>query len=277
MTHVPVDDPDGGIPLPGDPAEAHPIPLLVFVALIGGAAPFLVRIASQLATAGLDGKEAAIPALGVWMGVGIFAVLGLATSVATADRNARQYFIAAMMAPALIANVSIGVQAGQKTRSAAEPEAASRADPTGLFASTAFAQAAIAPAAATDPDRPSSAPTGAGTEIQVMIDVRNAAAISGGGDLNIQAAGAEGANVQAACPIVSGTNCSIWVPSDTELVTLNAAGRSAEIRLEPDTKAIGVAIETAPTVTQQFYWALGGTLRGNVSGLTAEAFSSAAR
>ncbi len=277
MTHVPVDVPDGRIPLRGAPAEAHPILILVFVALIGGAAPFLVRIAAQLATAGLDGKEAAIPALGVWMGLGIFAVLGLATSVATADRNARQYFIAAMMAPALIANVSIGVEAGQKTRSAAESEAASRAGPTGLFASTAFAQAAVAPAAAADTDRPTRAPAGAGTEIQVMIDVRNAAAISGGGNLNIEAGGAEGENVQAACPIVSGTNCSIWVPSDTELVTLNAAGRSAEIRLEPDTKAIGVAIETVPTVAQQFYWALGGTLRGNISELKAETFSHAAQ
>ncbi|MYZ48566.1 hypothetical protein [Propylenella binzhouense] len=270
---------DANINAPARPVAAvgHGFPVLVFVALVGGAAPYLLRVASQLVTAQLEGGAPNIPAFGFWLGIGIFAVLGLVTSIATAEQSAKAYFVAAMAAPGLIAGALLGINEAKVpvgTRSA-ETSAAIPGTTLGLHIFGAALAQPLNGSATAGAAPPSIAAADGGSQIEVKVDIENASAVAGASELKILAAGAQGTGVQATCPAFAGANCSIWVPGETKSVTFELGGRSTEIQLPPEASQIGVSIEANPSVSQQLWWALGGRLRGEVSGLKAEAITGA--
>jgi hypothetical protein len=85
---------------------------------LGGVLPTLAKLASTYVTV----PETPLPAIGMLLGLIIFAVIGAAIAFGTGQAEVRQALIAGIAAPGIITNLVAGATADQKhTASAGQP------------------------------------------------------------------------------------------------------------------------------------------------------------
>lgn len=227
---------------------------LIIAGIIGGAAPYLLRIAMHL-WKGMENSEAInIPQASVWMGIAIFGILGLAIAFIFADRHRRQYFTAAMMAPALITNAAVGLDNAGKEKVS-----------SGLgIVGTASAQ--------TDIEQPDlkinqkQLQLKDGRFIQMMLNLQDIPAANAD-KLKVTMAGQNDVEWSQYCPIAKASTCALFVPTDADEMKFSAGGINQTVDIPDWAAGIDVGLTAKPSAAQQLWFALGGSLSGEITGI----------
>jgi hypothetical protein len=222
--------------------------------IAGGVAPFLLRMGLSLS------KGEAIPSGSVWMGIAIFGILGLGVACALADRTRRQYFFTAMAAPALITNATVGLN-----NAAQGAENKPAAQTSFVLVGSAFAQEGDTTQLAF--------PQGGVRPLQLNLDLRQLQG-AGAGQLVVTVPNSDGQDWSQYCQIAQDTTCNVVVPADANEVHLSTDGVDKTVSLPPNTTALDVGLTGQPSVGQQLWYALGGSLRGQVTGIEAQALTA---
>lgn len=208
----------------------------------GGCCPTIARLASFYSTN--PGSD--MPQLGVYLAMGLFAILGAFIAVGFGADEVKAAIVAGIAAPGLVTNIVAGANSGGPGTPGADVVALS------LFAAPAFAQQVETESALTNTTRTITltptftgpAPTQNQVEYRFVTDTGTF--LPGGGVLVPEEDG-------VAVPVPEGAT--------------NLAIGATITPLPDDSTAAQITIQTAPSLGGDLVWALGGQRRYDVTGV----------